>query len=177
MSEEAESEYVKLLTEQQSVLRAFIVSLLPGAPGVDDVIQETNSILWRKRADFVPGTNFKAWMFKIARFQVMGYRRVLKRSHWVTLDHDISERVADEVESRVEAKSLERRIDALRACMEKLRETDRDLLMERYWRKTRLQDFAVVSGRSFSGLKVQLFRLRTALKRCVSERLANENAS
>jgi RNA polymerase sigma-70 factor (ECF subfamily) len=55
---EEEESYVKLLTDHQPVIRAFILSLLPGAPGIDDVIQETKAVLWRKRADFELGTNF-----------------------------------------------------------------------------------------------------------------------
>jgi len=171
MDEEAENEYVRLLTEHQALVRAFIISLLPGAPGVDDVIQETNMVLWRKRGDFEPGTNFKAWALTIARFQAMTHSRVLRQRHWVTLDDDVAEMVAGDLEASVAAVREERRIEALRGCIDKLRDSDRELLMQRYWHKTRLQDFAVVSGRSLSGLKVQLHRLRAALKRCVTSKL------
>ena len=34
--------YVKLMTEHQGNLRAFIVSLMPGSPDVPDVLQEPN---------------------------------------------------------------------------------------------------------------------------------------
>mgnify|MGYP000113776971 CR=1 FL=1 len=34
---------------------------MPGMDGVDDVLQETNVVLWEKRATFEPGTNFRAW--------------------------------------------------------------------------------------------------------------------
>jgi hypothetical protein len=52
--------YVKLMTEHQGNLRAFIVSLLPGSPDVGDVLQESNAALWEKRAHFEPSTNFLA---------------------------------------------------------------------------------------------------------------------
>ena len=38
--------FIKLLTEHQANLRAFIVSLMPGSPDVADVLQETNVIPW-----------------------------------------------------------------------------------------------------------------------------------
>ncbi|MFM1560763.1 MAG: hypothetical protein ACKJSK_15730 [Roseibacillus sp.] len=41
--------YVKLMTEHQGNLRAFIVSLMPGSPDVGDVLQESNAALWEKR--------------------------------------------------------------------------------------------------------------------------------
>jgi RNA polymerase sigma-70 factor (ECF subfamily) len=58
--------------------------------------------------------------------------------------------------------------------MGKMRQVDRELLLERYWHRTRLQDFAVTSGRSVGGLRVTLFRLRTALKRCIEQNLEVE---
>jgi len=166
--------FVKLLTEHQSVICAFVISLLPGAPGVDDVIQETNALLWTKRHQFEMGTNFRAWALTIARFQVMTHLRLLKQRRWVTLDDDVAELLADELEEQAEPEFTDKRIEALATCLGKLREEDRELLMQRYWRKVRLQDFAVSRGRSLSGLKVQLFRLRAALKRCIEDRVSGE---
>ena len=166
--------FVKLLADHQTVIRSFVISLLPGAPGVDDVIQETNTVMWRKRAEFEPGTNYRAWALTIARFQVMSHRRVLKQRRWVTLDSDVAELLADDMESEPDPAFTERRIEALRACIEAVRAEDRDLLMQRYWHKTRLQDFAVIHGCSLNGLKVRLFRLRAALKRCIESRLPEE---
>jgi RNA polymerase sigma-70 factor (ECF subfamily) len=51
---------VQLLVTHQSVIRAFVISLLPGVSETDDVIQNTNEILWTKRESFELGTNFKA---------------------------------------------------------------------------------------------------------------------
>ncbi|WP_035602649.1 sigma-70 family RNA polymerase sigma factor [Haloferula sp. BvORR071] len=166
--------FVKLLTEHQSVICSFVISLLPGAPGVDDVIQETNALLWTKRSQFEIGTNFRAWALTIARFQVMVHLRLLKKRRWVTLDDDVAELLADELEEQTDPELTESRIEALSACLGKLRPEDRELLMQRYWRKIRLQDFAVSSGRSLSGLKVQLFRLRAALKRCIEDRVGRK---
>ncbi len=77
MTGEDEEQFVQLLADHQVAIRAFIVSLLPGAPGVDDVIQETNMVLWRKRESFELGTSFKAWSFTVARFQMMRHRKTL----------------------------------------------------------------------------------------------------
>lgn len=166
--------FVKLLTEHQSVICSFLISLLPGAPGVDDVIQETNALLWTKRKQFEMGTNFRAWALTIARFQAMTHLRLLKQRRWVTLDDDVAEMLADELEEQVDPLVTDKRIEALATCLGKLRAEDRELLMQRYWRKVRLQDFAVSRGRSLSGLKVQLFRLRAGLKRCIEDRVSRE---
>ncbi len=164
-------ELVQLLTDHQPVIRAFVISLLPGAPGVDDVIQETNKLIWMKRAEFELGTSFRAWALTIARYQVMSHWRVLKRQRWVTLDSDVVEQLADDIEEQSDSQFTTKRIAALKSCIERVRPEDRELLVQRYWRNTRLQDFAVIHGRSLGGLKVQLFRLRAALKRCIENHL------
>lgn len=160
-------EFVRLLTEHQPVIRAFVISLLPGAPGADDVIQETNTVLWRKRGEFVIGSNFKAWALTVARYQAYMHVRSVKRQRWATLDEDVMELLTEDFSDEPDPKYESRRIEALQKCMEKMRPADRELLLERYWKQMRLQDFAVLKGRSESGLKVQLFRLRAALKKCV----------
>ena len=61
--------YVELMIAHQDSLRAFIYSLMPGSSDTDDVLQNTNAVLWQKRERFKAGTNFQAWAFKIARYQ------------------------------------------------------------------------------------------------------------
>lgn len=164
-------EFVRQLTEHQPLIRAFVVSLMPGASGADDVIQETNSVLWRKRDEFELGTNFKAWALTIARYQAYMHVRSVRRERWTMLDEDVMELLTEDFANEPDAKYESRRIEALQECMEMMRPADRELLFERYWNQMRLQDFAVLKVRSVSGLKVQLFRLRAALKQCVERRI------
>lgn len=171
-----EAVYVGLLNDHQSMIRAFIISLMPGAPGVEDVIQETNRILWLKRSDFTIGSNFRAWAMTICRYQSMTHLRRLRQQNWVTLSEDLAENLADEMEDDLEPQTEEHRRRALQSCMAKLRPADRELLIERYWKKTRLQDFSVVTGRSVSALRVTLFRLRATLKRCIQNQLENPSS-
>lgn len=167
---EDDTKFVQLITDHQNLIRSFIISLLPGAPGVDDVIQNTNAVIWKKRHSFSLGTNFRAWALAIARFQAMAYLQQLRRRRWVTLDLDVAEAIAEEMEGDQDyARSYERRLHALEGCLSKLREKDRELIVQRYWHRTRLQDFAVISHRSVDSLKVTLFRLRAALRRCIEE--------
>lgn len=177
VDESDEAEYVRLLNDHQAMIRAFIISLMPGAPGVDDVIQEANRVLWKKRTDFAIGTNFRSWALKICRFQVMAQLKKLRQQRWVSLSDGLAETMADEMEAELDAGFEEKRRDALRSCMGKLREVDRELLLERYWHRTRLQDFAVMTGRSVGGLRVTLFRLRTGLKRCIEQNLGAEGGA
>jgi RNA polymerase sigma-70 factor, ECF subfamily len=166
-----EVKFIQLIADHQNLIRNFIISLLPGAPGVDDVFQNTNAVIWRKRESFEMGSNFRAWALSIARFQAMAHLQQLRRRRWVSLDSDVAELIADDLEDRPDKRDAELKLAALEDCLSKLRPKDRELLVQRYWHRTRLQDFAVVSGRSVSTLKVTLFRLRAGLKRCVESRI------
>jgi hypothetical protein len=55
-------EFSQLLASHQDVLIWFIRSLLPGSPDVDDILQETNLVLWKKWDPFETGTSFLNWV-------------------------------------------------------------------------------------------------------------------
>ena len=64
--------FVQLMTEHQGRLYAYVLSLLGDPDQANDVLQETNLVLWRNAGEFQMGSNFRAWAFRIAHFQVMG---------------------------------------------------------------------------------------------------------
>lgn len=74
-TEKQDSEIVALLTQHQSAIRFYVSSLLPGEARAADVAQQANLTIWDKRSDFKPGTNFKAWAFSIARYEVLNFRK------------------------------------------------------------------------------------------------------
>ena len=176
MDEEEEKEYVALLADHQSMVRGFVISLMPGVPGADDVIQETNQVLWAKRGEFELGTNFKAWALRIARFQVMAHMKTMRRQRWVTLDDTTAELMATELETRLEPEREEQRLLALKSCLGKLGEAERDMLLRRYWKNQRLQDFCAITGLSLSNIKITLFRLRAGLKRCIQAEMKRQTS-
>ena len=67
--------FLVLVTGAQRMLHAFILRLVPSLADADDILQETNLVLWSKQAEFTPGTDFRAWAFRVARYQVMAYRK------------------------------------------------------------------------------------------------------
>jgi RNA polymerase sigma-70 factor, ECF subfamily len=48
-------------------LRAFAISLCGDVTMANDLVQETLMKAWANREKFIPGTNFKAWLFTILR--------------------------------------------------------------------------------------------------------------
>ncbi|MEO6739365.1 MAG: sigma-70 family RNA polymerase sigma factor [Chthoniobacteraceae bacterium] len=171
---ERESQFVALLTEHQLGLRLYVQSLLPGESAAKDVAQQANATLWQKRADFTLGTNFKAWAFSVARYEVLNFRKRQARDSRLVFSDELEETFAEELAGHSD--ELERRHAALRQCLGKLRPKDRELLMHRYAKAGTLQDFAAIAGQTVGGLKVTLHRLRNALLACIQKQLGNQEA-
>ena len=166
---ERESQIVAQLTEIQLPLRLYVQSLLPDDPAARDVAQHANATIWRKRGDFTLGINFKAWVFSIARFEVLNYRKQQARDARLVFSEELEETFAAELADSID--DFERRQEALKGCLEKLRPKDRDLLLHRYSSTGTLQDYSEKTGQSVGGLKVTLHRLRNALLACLQKQL------
>lgn len=174
---EHESAFVAQLTEMQMPLRLYVQSLMPGDSSAHDVVQQANATLWQKRADFESGTNFKAWAFSVARYEVLNYRKRQVRD--ARLGLVFSDELQDVMTEELlqEPDDLDQRQDALRACLAKLRPADKELILSRYFKNETLQDFANQVGRSVGGLKVTLHRLRSSLQTCIEKNLHTGEAA
>ena len=160
-----ESLMVQLLTEVQLPLLLYVRSLMPGESAAQDVAQQVSATVWRKRGEFTPGTNFKAWVFSIARFEVLNHRKKVGRESQLRFHADLEEVIAGEIADASD--SIMERHDALRHCLGKLRAKDRELLLFRYSSRGTLEAFAQSVDRSVNSLKVTLHRLRNALAECM----------
>jgi len=169
-----EAAFVSRIARHQAGLHAYIISLMPGVDGVDDVLQETNLVLWEKRRTFREGTNFQAWACQIARYKVMSHRRKLANLGYRLFDDELADQLADECVA--EPGELDARLEALKKCLGRLREPERQLIEHRYFTKSTLEGFAEKRGQSIETLRVTLFRIRAALKKCISSELNIQRA-
>ena len=166
-----EDEFVRLFLEHQTVLRAFIISLMPGCQEVDDIIQDVSVDIWKNRAKFEPNTNFKAWIFTLARFRVLSHWRDSQRNKESAMPEELMHVLADESGENIQLDVIRDQVRALRHCLVNLRQEDRGLVMQRYWQKIPFANLAKDSSRSVNSLKVTLHRIRKQLRDCVSRRL------
>ncbi|MGI9240201.1 MAG: sigma-70 family RNA polymerase sigma factor [Verrucomicrobiales bacterium] len=143
------------------VLRAFIISRMPGVPGAADVLQETNLILWKKREAFEIGTNFRAWALTIARNEVRSHLRKLKREAAPTLNPALIEELSED--SAGSPEEMDAWMDALDSCLARLKPEQRELIQSRY----RNAKDGVLSG----ALRGKLHRIRIALRNCITTTL------
>ena len=172
------AEFVGEIGRHQAALRAYIISLMPGMDGVSDVLQETNLVLWEKRAKFQPGTNFGAWAFTIARLEVKTHRRRLRKAGLMLLDEDLAENLAARLAERHAEYPNESddRLRALDKCLGRLAGGERELIEHRYFSDSTLDEFAARCGRPVESLRVTLFRIRAALRKCINDEIAINRA-
>lgn len=160
--------FVDLLTNQQRDLYAYIMTLLPRVQDADDILQETNKVLWTKRADFREGTSFRAWACRIAHFQVLAHRKRQRRDHR-RLSFDLVEQLAEEVATP--SQSSEGLLAMLVHCMSKLSDWGRELIRMRYDLELLAPQIAEQTGRSPVAVRQALFVVRRDLARCMKNKL------
>ncbi|HIE98077.1 MAG TPA: sigma-70 family RNA polymerase sigma factor [Planctomycetes bacterium] len=160
----SELQFVQLLTSHQARLYAYVLSLVADADQANDIMQETNTVLWVKSSDFEIGTNFSAWMRKTAYFQVMAYRKKLARE-CVVFDDLLVGQLAEAASERDE--TMEGRRDLVRQCLSQMNDRHRELIRSRYQDGFALADIAAAMNRKTNAIKQSLFRARTILIECV----------
>lgn len=160
--------YIEQLIGLQSRLYAYILTLLADTTAADDVLQEANLVLFRKADEFVPGTSFESWAFRIARIQCLAYWKFRSRDRLV-FDEAALECVANRLERRLD--NEENYTNALRDCLGRLPARQRELLEARYATGGSLKQLAEELGRTVGSVSQTLYRVRLALLDCIRSRL------
>lgn len=164
-----QAEYVRLITKHQSALYAYILSIHPNRAAAEDILQETNLVLWKRMDDLNEGASFQAWAFRIAYFQTMRYLKTRKRQSWLVFDDDMTAEIAEEAEEK--QSGFEDKRQALRQCLSKLKRGDVTMLRLRYEENASLKDIGRQLDRTEGALKQVYLRIRRSLKQCIQHRL------
>lgn len=165
------ADFVREITALQRPLYVYIFSLVHNPADADDVLQETNRVIWEKIAEFEPGTNLSAWAYKIAFFEVRTYRKRKGREAG-RFSNQLVEQLAEEVELVLEESSPRRQ--ALDACLQKMTDKNRQLVVQRYLQGATVRGLAQKLGRTEKAIYHALSRVRSWLLTCIRNRLAAE---
>jgi RNA polymerase sigma-70 factor (ECF subfamily) len=161
--------FVSLLGQNQRRLHLFVAGLVHNPADADDIIQETNLVLWREFHTFTPGTNFAAWARAVAFNQVLAWRKRQQRDRLVFSDAFLT---AVAAELTADAERLEERARLLTGCMERMPPHHRELLRLRYTEGNTVESIAARLNRTTEAVYRMLSRLRQALHECVGGTLA-----
>ena len=164
--------FARLFAQHDRWLFAYLVSLLGNSASAEEVFQEVCVVLWRECGTFELGTDFVKWVSVIAHNQVHRFRRQQRRVGPQLSDAAVELLSRDAIE-RVDL--LESRRDALRNCLEKLPDGDRQLVRQCYSESR--QSFRAIAqhlGRPENTVYKALNRIRRALHQCIDRKLATE---
>ncbi|MFV1994946.1 MAG: sigma-70 family RNA polymerase sigma factor [Verrucomicrobiales bacterium] len=172
MTEKAgEESFVALFVESEPALRSFILSQVANWADMNEILQQTSLILWRKFDRYKPGTSFRSWAFKIARFEVLNFLKKQRRSKLIFSDETL-ELLA--FEDPREEDILEEQRHALSACLAKLEPEQREILCECYEGDHTLKEVARLRARSLEGLYKLMQRLRASLLKCIEREIRGQ---
>ena len=167
---EPDNEFVELLTGGQSRLFAFVLSLVADPDVAADVLQETNRVLWEKREQFTLNSDFIAWAFAVARYQVQADRQRRSRDRLI-FDDELTSQLADRTVVAADSASYDPGQIAVAHCLEELPEPQQQLMQQRYREGRPLGQLAEELGRSSQSLAVTMHRIRRRLAKCIRRRL------
>jgi len=167
-------EFVRLLGQNQRRIFQYVLSLVPQWGEAEEIMQETNLVLWREFGQFQSGTNFAAWACKVAFHQVLAWRKRRQRDR-LEFSVEFLETIAEEAASCSDL--LEERAQLLSDCIDKLPLQHRDLLRLRYTEGQSIDAIAAKVGRTLDAVYRVLSRIRHTLHDCVSKTLPQESGT
>jgi RNA polymerase sigma-70 factor (ECF subfamily) len=151
------------------MLYAFILSVHPNRVAAQDILQETNMALWKKRDLYEPGTNFKAWSFRFAHFQTLAHLKRVKNRDWLVFSEQLMEAMSEEACHALD--DFDERSGALKNCLAKLSTTEQDLIRSHYQSGLPLAELSGRLGRTRAAIKQALLRIRRNLRTCIERQL------
>jgi RNA polymerase sigma-70 factor (ECF subfamily) len=159
-----DEKFVSLMTASQSHLRAFIRGLVPHLVDADDLLQEVNLALWRKRRSYDPAQDYLRWAFGFATMEIRSFRSRSAKSRLWFSDSTI-ELLASEWPRATSFVDDCRR--ALATCLQKLGHAERQVIEAKYAHQLSVKQIANNSGKPLSTVYWTLHRALESLRMCV----------
>ncbi len=157
-------EFMTRFIAAEPKLRAFALACGLPVGRVDDLVQQSALVLWRRFGEYDPSRPFLAWALGVARNLVHEISREGARSR-SPLAPQVLDHLAQSCARMDEEIDLRR--SALRGCLEKLPPHLRELLDLRYGKGLSLGEMGTRLKRALSAVNMALHRARQPLLTCV----------
>ena len=161
--------FVQLFSVHQRSVHAYILTLVPNAVDVDDIMQETSLALWKKFPEFDPTRDFFPWACGVAFVEVLRFRRrAAKDKLW--FNEELLQLISTDLLDRKDTQELRRQ--ALRECIKKLDTHQRRYIDARYRAGSSVERVARELGRPANAVYRMLARIRDKLFDCITRTMA-----
>jgi RNA polymerase sigma-70 factor (ECF subfamily) len=171
LHEDESISFVELLTQHQRALYGYIYTMVRNSSDADDILQETNLVLWTKRREYKTGTSFIAWGCRIAFFKVQNHLRAKSRSR-VHFSDNFLAKLSDLHINRDELHTIQTTM--LVYCLGKLSAASQQLLKLCFDETRSIQEVAKQLGRPVGSIYNTLSQIRFKLWKCIQNALKEE---
>ena len=163
--------FMMLYTRIQRRLFGYILSSIPNPSDADDIVQETASIMWSEFDKFQPETNFAAWALCIAHYQILTYRKQIKKKKRLFSEQAIEaiQKVAESTDNQEQERQK-----SLQLCLEKLSEKEKKLLYFRYEIGATLRAVSEQVNMNSNTLYSVLNRIHVLLLNCIRKNMRHQ---
>jgi len=160
-----------LWTQGQSIVSAFVRTMIRDSDQADEVMQRTAMAAVRKFHEYDSQRPFVAWAIGIARFEVLNFRRERATDRHL-FDDALVETIADGFE-RIAGRASSLR-EALDTCLGELTGRSQEAVGLVYGQGESTTAAAEKMKMSPGALRMLLCRVRGSLRTCVERRLVAE---
>lgn len=165
--------FIKLYLANERRIYGYVRALIPNWSDVDDIIQETASVMWSKFNQFEKGTNFTAWALKIAHFQVLNYYKIRKNNRLYFSQQAIAS-LSDKIASKNQ--NIDERLSILRMCLQKLHANELSLIQMRYEPGSSTKSVSQRTGKELHVLYRLFNKIHAKLLLCIRRTLSEKEA-
>ncbi len=161
----SERDFVSLISTNQRRILAYIIVLVPNRTDAEDVMQETIALMWEKKGDFVPGTDFVAWGIRIAYYKILNYRKKVFNNRQIVINDEQFERLEKQAVER--SSRVEDMLYKLDECVQKISKPDRHLVYMRYSKEISVKEISSRINKSIRSIYLNLSRIQGLLLKCI----------
>jgi RNA polymerase sigma-70 factor (ECF subfamily) len=162
---------VQMISRCQRELRTFVAGVTSNGVDADDILQEVNLALWKKRHLYNPQqqTDFLRWALGFAVMEVRRFRSRLAKSR-LSFGDEVLDSLVDDWPSDSSVNNQRR--DALSNCLKQLPPTQRVLITEFYSKRSSAQQLATKHDKPLSTIYKIITRIRELLRECVKRSIS-----
>lgn len=167
------SAFEEVVKRFERPLRVWLATQAPPNIDIDDVAQRTLIAAFAQLDKYQPDSNFAAWLFTIARYQLRSETTRLSRiaDYHTRFAPELLQRELDR-RSDSTPELQEQRLTQLQRCIQSLTEQENRFIAWRYSESLPLDQIASRSGRSVAAVKKQLWKIRRRLQDCIERHMA-----
>ena len=158
-------DFVSLMSVNQRRILAYIITLVPNRSDAEDILQETTALMWEKKNDFIPGTDFVAWGIRIAYHKILNFRKKTINSRQMILSDEQLKRI--EKHAIEKSKHVDEMLYKLDECIKKISLSDRHLINMRYSKEITVKEISLRIKKSVRSVYLAISRIQGILLTCI----------